>query len=371
MAARPKVAPAPAPAVAEDDDHDCPACPPPGAPAWLATFADIATNLMAFFVLILGFAQFDEPSFKKMAGSMRETFGSRVVGPVMEFPEGSTMIEMNFRPTSLPNSEQQSAGPSDAGDGEKPASDGKNDGRPADAVAAAANALMDALQTGGMTVEQGEASVTVHLSGDTSPPDAAALAQALAQVAGTEPTVAPPAPTGPQNLGAAGDTGGATGQGASEGDGGHSPGFAEAKLSIALKDQIGKGLVSVERRDGSVYVTVGAGGAFQSGSADLTDQARQIINDIATSSLGPDARITVTGHTDSTPLGASPYVDNLGLGAARASAVVRSLVETGIVGADQATAVSKGESAPVADNATPEGREKNRRIEIEIAYGGA
>ncbi|MEZ5753676.1 MAG: OmpA family protein [Paracoccaceae bacterium] len=62
-------------------------------------------------------------------------------------------------------------------------------------------------------------------------------------------------------------------------------------------------------------------------------------------------------------------MDNFGLGAARASSVVRELVESGGVNAAQITAVSKGETAPVADNATAEGREKNRRIEIEIDYG--
>ena len=43
---------------------DCPDCPPVGAPAWMATFADMATLLMAFFVLILSFAQMNVPKFK-------------------------------------------------------------------------------------------------------------------------------------------------------------------------------------------------------------------------------------------------------------------------------------------------------------------
>ena len=45
----------------EQDEQECPKCPPAGAPAWMATFADMATLLMAFFVLILSFAEFNVP----------------------------------------------------------------------------------------------------------------------------------------------------------------------------------------------------------------------------------------------------------------------------------------------------------------------
>ena len=48
---------------------------------------------------------------------------------------------------------------------------------------------------------------------------------------------------------------------------------AANELEVALKSEIDKGLVSVERKDGKVFVTVGSGGAFSSGSAELTTQA--------------------------------------------------------------------------------------------------
>ncbi|NCX55447.1 MAG: flagellar motor protein MotB, partial [Rhodobacterales bacterium] len=50
----------------EQDEQECPKCPPAGAPAWMATFADMATLLMAFFVLILSFAEFNVPKFKQI-----------------------------------------------------------------------------------------------------------------------------------------------------------------------------------------------------------------------------------------------------------------------------------------------------------------
>jgi len=55
----------------EQDEEECPKCPPSGAPAWMATFADMATLLMAFFVLILSFAEFNVPKFKQISGSFK------------------------------------------------------------------------------------------------------------------------------------------------------------------------------------------------------------------------------------------------------------------------------------------------------------
>ena len=55
--------------VEERDVEECPPCVK-GAPAWMATFADMATLLMAFFVLILSFAHVNVPKFKEVSGSM-------------------------------------------------------------------------------------------------------------------------------------------------------------------------------------------------------------------------------------------------------------------------------------------------------------
>lgn len=48
--------------VEEEEEEECSLCPPVGAPTWMATFADLATLLMAFFVLILSFAEMDVAS---------------------------------------------------------------------------------------------------------------------------------------------------------------------------------------------------------------------------------------------------------------------------------------------------------------------
>ena len=92
--------------VEEEDDpaeEECPKCPPVGAPAWMATFADMATLLMAFFVLILSFAEFNSPKFKQVAGSLKNSFGVQQLIPVMEQPRGTTVLSLDFSPSPAPS----------------------------------------------------------------------------------------------------------------------------------------------------------------------------------------------------------------------------------------------------------------------------
>ena len=87
----------------EQEAEDCPKCPPQGAPAWMATFADMATLLMAFFVLILSFAEFNVPKFKQISGSLKNAFGVQRVIPVVEQPKGTTILSLNFSPSPSPS----------------------------------------------------------------------------------------------------------------------------------------------------------------------------------------------------------------------------------------------------------------------------
>ena len=87
----------------EEEDEECPKCPPVGAPAWMATFADMATLLMAFFVLILSFAEFNVPKFKQISGSLKNAFGVQRLVPVVEQPKGTTVLTLNFSPSPSPS----------------------------------------------------------------------------------------------------------------------------------------------------------------------------------------------------------------------------------------------------------------------------
>ena len=145
--------------------------------------------------------------------------------------------------------------------------------------------------------------------------------------------------------------------------------YSEDQLRVALKQEIGKGLAEVQREKDRVVVTVGSAGAFSSGSARLTKQARAIMQKIAKVSAKGAGQVNVSGHTDDVPLiFGGQYRDNWDLAAARASSVVQELSKANTIPSEKLKAISFGETKPLEQNDTREGREKNRRIEIEIKY---
>lgn len=77
---------------------ECPKCPPAGAPMWLATFADLMSLLMCFFVLLLSFATMDANKFKKMSESMMNAFGVQRQIPADDVPMGTSIIAQHFSP---------------------------------------------------------------------------------------------------------------------------------------------------------------------------------------------------------------------------------------------------------------------------------
>lgn len=388
--AKAKAAPPPPPPE-DEEEHECPKCPPVGAPAWMATFADMATLLMAFFVLILSFAEFNQPKFKMIAGSLKEAFGVQRLVPVVEMPKGTTVITMQFSPspemsvtknptqdtTDTERKEIDTVEPKD-----ETTEDNRKDADEAQEQLVAT--LQEALENTSLAVETDGESIVIKFPEMPSDTPAEALSQALAAAGQaiaeadienveqvtlgglTKQLEALAQATDPANGANGGTTGDANGSGSNAE---RRAAIADAKLQVALQQQIEQGLVTVETEDDKVFVTVGAGGAFPSGSADLTFEAQDIMNRLAMAAAGSDSEITVTGHTDDVPLGGGQFRDNWGLAAGRASAVVRALADSGLISDDRMTAVSKGEAMPVADNATAEGREQNRRIEIEINFG--
>ncbi|MEM1142757.1 MAG: MotB family protein [Pseudomonadota bacterium] len=78
--------------VEEEDDG------PAGTPAWMATFADLMSLLMCFFVLLLSFSEMDVQKFKEMAGSMALAFGVQQQFELDSIPKGTSVIALEFSP---------------------------------------------------------------------------------------------------------------------------------------------------------------------------------------------------------------------------------------------------------------------------------
>ena len=95
----------------EEEEHECEECPPKVLqPGWLLLLT-WQRLLMAFFVLILSFAEFNVPKFKQISGSMKNAFGIQRVIPTVEQPKGTTILSLNFSPNPTPavtdNNKQQ------------------------------------------------------------------------------------------------------------------------------------------------------------------------------------------------------------------------------------------------------------------------
>ncbi|MCS7203005.1 MAG: OmpA family protein [Thermodesulfovibrio sp.] len=105
---------------------------------------------------------------------------------------------------------------------------------------------------------------------------------------------------------------------------------------------------------------------FDSGSAQLKPQAKELLLQIAERLKEIPGKISIEGHTDNMPLVSnSIYKSNWELSAARASSVLHFLISQGL-SPDRFLIAGYGEYRPIADNETGEGRAKNRRVEIVI-----
>ena len=105
---------------------------------------------------------------------------------------------------------------------------------------------------------------------------------------------------------------------------------------------------------------------FDSGKADIKSDNTAFLLKVAKLINSVDNYVRVEGNTDNVPIQNSIYPSNWELSTARATAVVRFMIDKGNVAPERLSAVGYGEYRPVADNKTEIGRNKNRRIEIVI-----
>lgn len=127
--------------------------------------------------------------------------------------------------------------------------------------------------------------------------------------------------------------------------------------------------VDIEKTEEGVKITLNDSLTFNSGSAELLERSEIVLERIA-KAIGSNVKEVKThGHTDNVPISESSiYRTNWHLGAARAVSVVLFLSNESELKSEKFEARSYGEFRPVATNDTPEGRLRNRRVEIYINY---
>ncbi len=140
----------------------------------------------------------------------------------------------------------------------------------------------------------------------------------------------------------------------------------------ALNDEVERwaaaGAVKMELLRSGLQITFPNEILFATGSADLKLDGQAVLKELVGALEEVPYQILVIGHTDNVPIGpalAKRYPTNWELAGARAASVVRLMASEGIP-PDQLLAISMGDTRPIADNATAQGRELNRRIEVRL-----
>jgi chemotaxis protein MotB len=140
------------------------------------------------------------------------------------------------------------------------------------------------------------------------------------------------------------------------------------ELEEKMKAEIARGEIRLSQANGRLQVDLVDKILFDSGDAQISKQGEEVLARVgAVISRVEDRQIQVAGHTDGAPISArlvSRYPSNWELSASRATNVVRFLEEKAHVPPKRLVASGYGPFHPLASNATPAGRARNRRIEI-------
>ncbi|TGQ66162.1 type VI secretion system protein TssL [Mesorhizobium sp. M00.F.Ca.ET.186.01.1.1] len=139
------------------------------------------------------------------------------------------------------------------------------------------------------------------------------------------------------------------------------------RIRSALAKEVEAGGLTIGTKGDFIVVEISNQLLFQSGKADAKPEFQPIAADIAAALQPERGPIRIVGHTDNVkPRKSSPFKSNFDLSVARAKAV-ETMMAPSFSDPSRLAVDGKGEDEPIADNATPEGRAKNRRVDVMIA----
>jgi type VI secretion system protein ImpK len=141
------------------------------------------------------------------------------------------------------------------------------------------------------------------------------------------------------------------------------------RVRNSLRPEVEQGLVEVTGTAAQPLVRVGGSGMFAPGSATVQPASKPLLNRIGQALGGEAGNVRVIGYTDDRSIRTIAFPSNAQLSAARAQAA-SAILAAGIGDASRVSFEGRADAEPIATNATPEGRERNRRIEIVLSRQG-
>lgn len=141
------------------------------------------------------------------------------------------------------------------------------------------------------------------------------------------------------------------------------------RLRLALKEEIEKGYVSIETEGTRVIIHIMEKASFDSGLADVRPEFMPVLTKISGLIDNNSGDVTVSGHTDNVPISNERFRSNWDLSTSRAVSVTHALLSESTIDAGRVQVTGHADTQPRADNDTPEGRARNRRVDISIVRG--
>ncbi len=291
------------------DEVEC-KCPD-GIPAWVMTFADLMSLLLAFFVLLFSFSSMDVAIYKELAGSLKDAFGVQREIKAKETPRGINIIAREFspgRPVPTPINEVRQMTTNESKMHPvftDPSKDGQENQskKSDDAEDKKFNAMQE---TKGLTEEEIE--LLKRINEDSK------------------------------------------------------------LLRESFDSEINEGLVEVKITQTRIIIMVREKGSFPSGSAEIIKPFEAMVTKISKVFSEFDGTIIVTGHTDNIPINTYRFRSNWELSSSRAVSVIHALAKDKVLSTKEFEIAAYADTKPIDSNSTYEGRAKNRRVEIMMDY---
>jgi len=138
------------------------------------------------------------------------------------------------------------------------------------------------------------------------------------------------------------------------------------RIEKELAGAITAGQLEIGADDRGLVLSLPESATFPVASADVTAAAQAVIDRVATTLEPLEVAVRIEGHTDDTPIKTVRYSSNWELSTARATNVVQFLTRDGAIAPERLSAAGYGPFRPVADNASADGRARNRRVDVVV-----